>query len=149
MPKLSSPSFGVINKDTTTVKLTIGATDNVGNYITPVSTTWTVNLTFSITDGATISNGELLIPFNVPANGTLPASSDVYLYSSTNGKFTAYNFTFTPGATELVVSTVQQSGVTYSVGGLPTGSYTLYVSGVQTTNWITLSNGNGSITLTK
>jgi hypothetical protein len=141
-------NLGIVNKGSTDVTLTIAATDNVGNTTT-VSATWTVDLTFSIiTGGATISNGELLIPFNVPADGA-SSSPNVLLYNSTSGTFTAVNPTFTTGATELVVSTVQQSGVTYSVGGLPSGSYKLYVSGVYTVNSIPLSNGNGSITLTK
>ncbi|MEM0160072.1 MAG: Ig-like domain-containing protein, partial [Candidatus Micrarchaeaceae archaeon] len=138
--------IGIVNKGATDVTLTIAATDNVGNK-TVESTTWTVNLTFSIINPTVNSNGQLVIPFNTPANGTLPASSDVYL-SIAIGKFTAYNFNYTPGATALVVSTVQQNGSVISVGALPTGTYKLYVSGVYTVNGIPLSNGNGTESFT-
>jgi len=139
MPKLSSPSFGVTNKGTTSVKLTIAATDNVGNTTT-VSTTWTVNLTFS-TVGASISTNVATVTFNTLAtnNGNVSIS---FVNVNNGYTYTASGVTAPTGTTKVATITEFVSGGNIvTPANMPSGYYKVYVSGiVSANNLIPVSN---------
>jgi len=156
IPYLKSNTLGIVNNGSTDVNLTIAATDNVGNYITPVSTTWTVNLTFSISSISTAtvsSTTALILRFNTLYSTTTSfTASDVHLtYTASNITYYASQLTTPSGTTDILITQFASgstSGPLVSAKDLKSGSYTVDVTNVVSkNNDIPLSNNGASESL--